>query len=404
MVANQAFLRDTSGFIEVAILMVTCYCQGLILDARRIRKDKNLVLDLSTGLPPPRISDCRLVACLISGKKDKVGSFDLAFLSCNRSCSLHVTGSSGGAAEASELAKQLVQASWRGSTEEQYGSCWARWLRYCRRKGISEYSPALAHVMNYLAELFSEGLAYRTVNTHRSALSSTLKSIDGHKVGQHPVVCRLMKGIFNKRPPIQKLVNSWSVDKVLKLIKSWGSNEKLDLKYLSFKTAMLVALASARRCSSLVLFSVKQGFFSIGESVVKFQPVGLEKQSRESHIAPPLELHSFEDSLLDPVASVREYVNRTKNLRSSEQLFVVTSEPYKAASKVTIAAWLSKVIEMSGQEGTAGSVRSVASSMAMAQGASLEAVLNAGDWARQQTFKRFYYKPVPLSFQDAVLS
>ena len=167
---------------------------------------------------------------------------------------------------------------------------------------------------------------------------------------------------------------------------------------------MLVALASARRCSSLVLFSVKQGFFSIGESVVKFQPVGLEKQSRESHIAPPLELHSFEDSLLDPVASVREYVNRTKNLRSSEQLFVVTSEPYKAASKVTIAAWLSKVIEMSGQEGTAGSVRSVASSMAMAQGASLEAVLNAGDWARQQTFKRFYYKPVPLSFQDAVLS
>ena len=71
---------------------------------------------------------------------------------------------------------------------------------------------------------------------------------------------------------------------------------------------------------------------------------------------------------------------------------------------MTIAAWLSKVIEMSGQEGTAGSVRSVASSMAMAQGASLEAVLNAGDWARQQTFKRFYYKPVPLSFQDAVLS
>ena len=313
-------------------------------------------------------------------------------------------GSSGGAAQASEVAKELVQASWRGSTEEQYGSCWKRWINYCGREGISEYSPSLAEVMNYLASLFSEGLQYRTVNTHRSALSSTLKPIEGYKVGQHPIICRLMKGVFNKRPPIQTIVGTWSVDKVLRLLQSWEVNEQLDLKHLTFKTVMLIALASAKRCSSLALLSVKKGYCCLSESKAKFQPVGLEKQSREQHIAPPLELEAFEDKKCDPVACVREYISRTESIRASDQLFVSITLPHKAVSKVTIAAWLSKVIELSGQQGSGGSVRSAASSRAITQGASLEAVLEAGDWARQATFKRFYYKPAPLSFQNAVLS
>ena len=317
---------------------------------------------------------------------------------------MFISGSSEGAAEASDLAKELVQASWRSSTEGQYGSCWNRWLRYCRGGGVPEYSPSLVQVMNYLALLFSEGLQYRTVNTHRSALSSTLKPIDGHKVGQHPIICRLMKGVFNKRPPIQNMVGSWSVDKVINLLQSWAVNEHLDLTHLTYKTVMLLSLASAKRCSSLALLSIKEGYFCLSDSKVKFQPVGLEKQSRENHIAPPLELEMFEDTRIDPVSCVRAYVNRTESLRTSEQFFVSVNQPHKAVSKATIAGWLSKVIELSGQQGTGGSVRSAASSRAVANGASIETVLEAGDWARQSTFRRFYYKPVPLSFQNAVLS
>ena len=363
------------------------------------------MVDLTSGLPPPRINDCRLVACLISGNQDKVTGLSPAEISmqCLHAYCCYV-GSSSNAAEASEVARELVQASWRGSTEEQYGSCWNRWLRYCGRTGVPQYSPSLVQVMNYLAELFSEGLQYRTVNTHRSALSSTLKPIDGHKVGQHPLICRLMKGVFNKRPPLQTMVGTWSVDKVLQLLKSWGDNALLDLKHLTYKTVMLLALASAKRCSSLILLSVKEGFFCLSDSKVKFQPIGLEKQSRENHISPPLELEVYEDTSVDPVSCVREYVNRTSGIRSSEQLFVSITQPHNAASKVTVNAWLSKVIALSGQQGTGGSVRSAASSRAVANGASLEAVLSAGDWARQATFQRFYYKPVPLSFQNAVLS
>jgi hypothetical protein len=310
----------------------------------------------------------------------------------------------GAGAGVSEDARQLIEASWRGSTEEQYGSCWRRWTRHCGAAGVPEHSPTLAQVLDFLATLYSEGKQYRTVNTYRSVLSSTLLPMDGFKIGCHPLVCRLMKGIFNKRPPVKSLVATWSVTKVLQLLRTWSPAKKLDLKCLTLKTVMLLALASARRVSSLVLLSLNNGYCEISESKVKFQPAGLEKQSRVGHIAPPLEIDSYRSEDIDPVTYVKEYILRTKSLRKAANLFVTIQKPHAAAKKSTIASWISKVISMSGQAGSGGSVRSVASSQAVSRGVTLEKVLEAGDWARESTFRRFYFKPAPLSFVEGVMS
>ena len=85
-------------------------------------------------------------------------------------------------------------------------------------------------------------------------------------------------------------------------------------------------------------------------------------------------------------------------------LFVITRLPHSAAKKTTIGTWISKVISLSGQTGSGGSVRSASASRALSRGASLEEVLSAGDWARESTFRLFYYKPGPFSFVDSVLS
>ena len=87
--------------------------------------------------------------------------------------------------------------------------------------------------------------------------------MDGIKIGCHPLVCRLMKGIFNKRPPVKALVATWSVTKVLQLLRTWCPADKLDLKCLTLKTVMLLALASARKVSSLELLSIGPGFCKI---------------------------------------------------------------------------------------------------------------------------------------------
>ena len=55
--------------------------------------------------------------------------------------------------------------------------------------------------LDFLAEKFQAGLKYHSLNCYRSALSSALIPIDGFHMGQHPLVVRLMKGVFNSRPP-----------------------------------------------------------------------------------------------------------------------------------------------------------------------------------------------------------
>ena len=77
--------------------------------------------------------------------------------------------------------------------------------------------------------------------------------------------------------------------------------------------------------------------------------------------------------------------------------------PFGAVAASTIAAWLKKTIALSGQQGSGGSTRSASSSEAMMKGASLHSVLSAGDWARASNFRKFYFKPSELSFQEIVL-
>ena len=43
--------------------------------------------------------------------------------------------------------------------------------------------------------------ARKAINSYCSAISMTHAAIDGVVVGKHPLVSRLMKGIYNQRPP-----------------------------------------------------------------------------------------------------------------------------------------------------------------------------------------------------------
>lgn len=64
---------------------------------------------------------------------------------------------------------------------------------------------------NFLATLFVQGLQHRTINTIRSAISTMHVQVNGAPIGQHPVVTRLMKGVYNMRPPAPKYSSSWKV-------------------------------------------------------------------------------------------------------------------------------------------------------------------------------------------------
>ena len=133
--------------------------------------------------------------------------------------------------------------------------------------------------MEFFTFLYSIGREYRTVNTSRSALSATLPPIDGFPVGQHPLVKRQLKGIFNLRPPKVSLFPTWSVKIILDMFNTWGPASCLALQLLTYKTVFLLALACAKRVASLALLSLEDGYIQISESKIVLQPLGLEKHS-----------------------------------------------------------------------------------------------------------------------------
>ena len=180
----------------------------------------------------------------------------------------------------SKETKDLVEGSWRNRTELQYGSAWRQWLKYCDDKRISSSAPSLKDVMEYLTYLYMLNREYRTINTARSALSSTLPPIDGFMVGKHPLIKRQLKGIFNFRPPKQPLFPSWSVKSVLDTIKQWYPINKLSTQLLTYKTAFLITISSSKRASSLSLLSIKRGYLEEGEDKIALLPIGLEKHSK----------------------------------------------------------------------------------------------------------------------------
>jgi hypothetical protein len=74
----------------------------------------------------------------------------------------------------------------------------------------------------------------------------THKQVDSSPIGQHPLVNRLLKGVYNQRPPQPRYSATWDVDVVTKHL---GSNESLSLKHISQKLVVLMALVKASRTS-----------------------------------------------------------------------------------------------------------------------------------------------------------
>ncbi len=105
-------------------------------------------------------------------------------------------------------------------------------------------------------------------------------------------------------------------------------------------------------------------------------------------------------ALLCPVRALRIYVTHTRSVRSSEQLFVCHGgqQKGKAVSKQRLAHWIVEAVALAYQSQgepcplgvRAHSTRSVASSHALAHGASLADICRAAGWATPNTFARFY--------------
>ena len=79
----------------------------------------------------------------------------------------------------SPRAAELLIESWRGNTNDAYNTAWRKWLCWCTERDINPISTSVINIMQFLVDQFDTGLQYRTINTLRSAISTTHPDIEG---------------------------------------------------------------------------------------------------------------------------------------------------------------------------------------------------------------------------------
>ena len=118
-----------------------------------------------------------------------------------------------------EFLHRLQTSSWRTKTKSNYNSLFAKWADWCQQRDRNPTSGPVKDIINFLAELYNAGYQYRSLNSYRSAISVAHSKVDDHPVGQHPLVSRILKGIYNERPPLPRYSTFWDVGVVLRYLK-----------------------------------------------------------------------------------------------------------------------------------------------------------------------------------------
>ena len=275
--------------------------------------------------------------------------------------------------------------------ERDSQSGWLKWAGWCSKRSLNPLSSDVQHFLDFLTELFDSGLQHRTINVIRSAVSMTHERIEGLPIGQHPLVTRLMKGVFNLRPPRPRYSYTWDVDLVVQHI---GENSDLTLKRLSRKLAFLMALVVASRTSEPQALDLR--FRAYRPNGVLFQLREVTKTQKTG--SPPKErfLGSFPYRRLCVVHCLKQYEEATHTHRDPESefqpLFLSYVKPFKP---VRIAHWVKDMLSEGGVDTRvfkAHSVRGASVSAAKNKGVGLSDILHMADWSQVSTFRRFYYR------------
>lgn len=298
----------------------------------------------------------------------------------------------------SNSSQDLILHSWKPNTCKQYEIHLKKWDNYCSRINVSPQFTSITDGLNFLSECYDNGYSYSALNTARSALSTVIMLPSTNTFGLHPLVVRLMKGVFNKRPSLPKYATTWDINIVLRYLEQLPL-KSITFKQLSLKTVMLLSLLSGQRLQTLKSIKVENVNFTHEGCEIYIDT--LLKTTKPGKHLKPIKLQKYDADNLCIVSHLKEYVSVTDSLRTNEdQLFIRLQKPYVGVSTDTIARWLKLVMSEAGIDVTvfsAHSTRSAATSKANSCQVPIDTILAAGGWTNAQTFAKYYNKPIPTS-------
>ena len=212
-----------------------------------------------------------------------------------------------------ESACNLLMASWRPGTQKQYQVYIQKWSNFCAQRKIDHNQPTVEQALEFFTYLYEQGLTYSAISTAWSALSSYIILEDGTSLGQHRLVSRLLKGIFQSNPPSPRYSETWDVSVVLHYLQGLSPVGTLKLKELTLKLVTLILLVSGQRGQTVHLLNLSNMRVSANSYTFMFSK--LLKQTRPGFPNPTVTLTAFSDSRLCVFTTLKEYISRTEHLR-----------------------------------------------------------------------------------------
>lgn len=290
---------------------------------------------------------------------------------------------------------ELLLAATRSNSHAAYQSAWSAWRDWCHRGDNDPLSVGIVEILKFLSDSFKDGKSYSSINVFRSMLSSTLSLAPSglSEVGKHPLVVKLLKGMYNARPPLPRYTHTWDPAEVLNFLETTAAKEMSTLS-LARKLATLLALTTLLRCEELA--SIRADSIRFSQLEVSFI-LGKPRKTQHSGPLKRISVASWQrNEITCPVACIKAYIAKTADLRTagnSAFLFIGSTRPHNPASSSTLGRWIKEQLREASVDTaifSAHSTRSAAASKAVASGVSISTILNKGHWAAESTFAKFY--------------
>lgn len=197
-------------------------------------------------------------------------------------------------------------------------------------------------LIKFLTTLLKAGLSYHSLNSAKSAVLAIIP--DENKEGNNRLLSQFMKGAYEAQPVFPRYTATWDVNKVFKLLRTW-ENEKVTLKQITFKIAMLLLLLSGRRGSSIIQINTTDVIIDEERAIIKISHV--TKTTRPGYHVPDIVIRRYHDVNICIVKCLEVYIKRTKAVRLSPAL-IISFKTFKAISRDTLSRWIKMILKQAG--------------------------------------------------------
>ena len=171
---------------------------------------------------------------------------------------------------------------------------------------------------------------------------------------------------------------------------------------------MLLALSTGQRAQTLKALDLNSLFDDIDENKIAFTFDKILKTSWPG-FSQAVEICAFtEENSICPLLCLQKYIEMSKTLRNSSQLFISFQKPYKAVTTQTISRWICNTLSKAGIDNSyrAHSTRSATPSKA-AKCLDIDSMLKTVGWFKESAFARLYRRnteSVRKNFDSSALS